>query len=144
MPAVAAGSHVTFHYRLAVSENSHEREVFSTLAGNPATLQIGGGHLAPALEQRLMGLEEGAQADFDLAAEQAFGPRNPALIQTLTRQLVEQNVEPGTRLDCGDVVEVNGPDGARVAGVVRQQDDRCVVIDFNHPLAGLPMRFSVR
>jgi FKBP-type peptidyl-prolyl cis-trans isomerase SlpA len=58
--------------------------------------------------------------------------------------LVERNVTPGTSFDCGDVVEINGPDGARVAGVVRQQDAGGVVIDFNHPLAGLPMRFSVR
>jgi FKBP-type peptidyl-prolyl cis-trans isomerase SlpA len=144
MAAIEPGSHVTLHYRLAVSEYSREREVFSTLGGHPATLQVGGGHLAPALEQCLLGLSEGARADFDLAADQAFGPRNPVLVQTLSRTVVERSVAPGTTVERGDVIEINGPGGARVAGVVREQDDRRVVIDFNHPLAGLPMRFSVQ
>jgi FKBP-type peptidyl-prolyl cis-trans isomerase SlpA len=42
------------------------------------------------------------------------------------------------------VVEFNRPDGGRVAGVLKARDAQRVVIDFNHPLAGLPMRFSVR
>jgi FKBP-type peptidyl-prolyl cis-trans isomerase SlpA len=144
MAAVSPGSHVTLHYRLAVGEDSREREVFSTPDGHPATLLIGGGHLAPALEQCLIGLQEGVSADFDFPADQAFGARIPALVQALARTVVERNVEPGTTFDYGDVVEVKGPDGARVAGVVRQQDAERVVIDFNHPLAGLPMRFSVQ
>jgi FKBP-type peptidyl-prolyl cis-trans isomerase SlpA len=41
------------------------------------------------------------------------------------------------------VVEFNRPDGARVAGVLKERDARRVVVDFNHPLAGVPVRFSV-
>ena len=62
MARVETGSHVTLHYRLAVVTDGEEREVVSTLTSRPATLQIGSGQLAPAIEARLVGLDEGAQA----------------------------------------------------------------------------------
>ncbi len=43
----------------------------------------------------------------------------------------------------GDIVEFNAPDGGRFAGVLREHGQRRVVVDFNHPLAGRPLRFSV-
>jgi FKBP-type peptidyl-prolyl cis-trans isomerase SlpA len=41
-------------------------------------------------------------------------------------------------------VEFNAPDGLRFSGVLKRHGDDRVVVDFNHPLAGLPVRFSVR
>jgi len=43
----------------------------------------------------------------------------------------------------GDVVEFNAPDGRRFAGVLKERGAERVLVDFNHPLAGLPLRFSV-
>jgi FKBP-type peptidyl-prolyl cis-trans isomerase SlpA len=143
MALVAAGSHVTLHYRLAVVAKDGEREVVSTLAGHPATLQIGAGNLAPELERRLIGIEEGACATFDLAAEEAFGRRSPDLVQALTRRVFDQYADPGVDYHAGDVLEFNAPNGGRIAGVLKDQDSERVVVDFNHPLAGMPVRFSV-
>lgn len=144
MPVVSSGAHVTLHYRLAVLGEDGEREVVSTLEARPATLQVGAGHLAPALEERLIGLAEGARASFDLPAGQAFGPRNPALIQALTRAEFDRHAGADGDFAAGDVLEFNAPGGGRVAGVLRQRDGERVVIDFNHPLAGMPVRFSVQ
>lgn len=144
MPVVSSGAHVTLHYRLVVLGEDGEREVVSTLEARPATLQVGAGHLAPALEERLIGLEEGARASFDLPAGQAFGPRNPALIQALTRAEFDRHAGADDDFAVGDVLEFNAPGGGRVAGVLRQRDGERVVIDFNHPLAGMPVRFSVQ
>jgi FKBP-type peptidyl-prolyl cis-trans isomerase SlpA len=144
MAVVAPGSHITLHYRLAVVDGDGEREIVSTLGSRPATLQIGAGHLAPALEQRLLGLQEGEQAVFDLAAGHAFGPRNPALVQSLTRALFDRHTDSGAAHAVGDVLEFNAPNGGRMAGVLREKDRDRVVVDFNHPLAGQPVRFSVQ
>ena len=43
----------------------------------------------------------------------------------------------------GDVVEFDIPQRGRVAGVLQSRDERTVVVDFNHPLAGQALRFSV-
>lgn len=143
-PRVAAGSHVTLHYRIAVRLEDNEHEVVSTFDARPATMQVGAGQFSEALEQRLIGLEEGQEANFDLAAGEAFGHRAGDLVQTLTRATFDANADPGTEYVPGDVVEFNAPDGLRFSGVLKQHGDDRVVVDFNHPLAGLPVRFSVR
>jgi FKBP-type peptidyl-prolyl cis-trans isomerase SlpA len=144
MARIAPDSHVTLHYRLAALVEGVEREVISTLDGRPATLQLGGGHLAVGLEARLHGLEEGAEATFELAPAEAFGDRNPDLVQSLTRAAFDTNAGADGGYAAGDVVEFNDPRGGRLAGVLKESGDRRVVVDFNHPLAGLAVRFTVR
>ena len=144
MARVETGSHVTLHYRLAVVTDGEEREVVSTLTSRPATLQIGSGQLAPAIEDRLVGLDEGAQSQFELPAGEAYGQRHPDLVQTLARATFDAHADPQTEYVPGDVVEFNSADGMRVSGVLKSVDEAQVVVDFNHPLAGLPLRFSAQ
>jgi FKBP-type peptidyl-prolyl cis-trans isomerase SlpA len=142
MARVETGSHVTLHYRLAVVTAGEEREVVSTLGSRPATLQLGGGQLAPAIEAQLVGLDEGAQAQFELPAGEAYGQRHPDLVQTLARATFDANADPDTEYVAGDIVEFNSAEGMRVSGVLKSLGESQVVVDFNHPLAGLPLRFS--
>lgn len=144
MSRIAPDSHVTLHFRLAALFGDVEREVVSTHGGHPATLQLGGGQLAAGLEARLVGLAEGQEARFELAPSEAFGERNPQLVQALSRAAFDASSDRGSDYAPGDVVELNGPDGGRVAGVLKEHGERRVVVDFNHPLAGIPVRFSVR
>jgi FKBP-type peptidyl-prolyl cis-trans isomerase SlpA len=143
MARIAPDSHVTLHYRLAALVDGAEREVISTHGGHPATLQLGGGHLAATLEEKLLGLDEGAQATFELTPAEAFGERSAQLVQSLSRVAFDANADAGTEYSPGDVVEFERPDGGRLAGVLKERDGRRVVVDFNHPLAGVPLRFSV-
>jgi len=143
MIRIAPDSHVTLHYRLAAVVDGNEREVMSTVGGRPATMQLGSGHFAAGLEARLLGLAEGDEASFEVAPEEAFGARNPALIQAISGTEFDAN-SGGEDYRPGDVVEFSGADGRRVAGVLKVRDTERVVVDFNHPLAGLPLRFSVR
>ena len=99
--------------------------------------------LAPALEERLIGLADGAHAGFDLPADAAFGPRNADLVQRLPRAVFEAESER-TDYSPGDVVEFNAPGGGRYAGVFRALEAEYAVFDFNHPLAGQPVRFDVQ
>ncbi|GMV59014.1 MAG: hypothetical protein AMXMBFR72_21140 [Betaproteobacteria bacterium] len=142
MPRIAAGSHVTLHYRLAVTGDGVEREVVSTFDTKPATLQVGAGQFAPSLEVCLVGLDEGAQATFDLPQD-AFGVRKPELVRVLTRAAFDANTAADGDYAPGDVVEFNAPDGGRFAGVLKEHGERRVVVDFNHPLAGRALKFSV-
>lgn len=144
MNRIAPDSHVTLHYRLAALVEGGERDVVSTFGGRPATLQLGGGHLAAPLESRLVGLAEGDETSFELGAEEAFGARSPDLVQALTRAAFEANADAAGEYVPGDVVEFRRPGGGRFAGVLKDSDDRRVVVDFNHPLAGVPLRFAVR
>ena len=69
LPVVTADAYLTLHYRLAAVDGV---DIISTLNGNPATLQLGGGQLAPFLENSLIGLPEGSKGVFELAPEAAL------------------------------------------------------------------------
>lgn len=143
MNTVQPGSFLTLHYRLAGADG---QAVVSTFDGPPATLSVGAGQLAPAIEERLIGLAEGAEAAFDLAPGAAFGEHNPQLVQRVTRSLLREiSREPDAPIGVGDVVQFPSPHGrGSVAGVVRECGGEHLLFDFNHPLAGQPVRFEVR
>ncbi|GAA4025267.1 peptidylprolyl isomerase [Actimicrobium antarcticum] len=140
-PVVCDGAYLTLHYRLASQDGT---EIVTTFNDNPATLQLGSGQLAPFLEQRLLGLPEGAHQTFDLLPDEAFGPRNPSLVQRVTRATLAENSQFGVEYAIGDVVEFNAPNGGRFAGVLREFSGDDTVFDFNHPLAGQSLKFEVR
>ena len=140
-PVVTESSYLTLHYRLAVAGGA---DIVTTFNGTPATLLLGQGQLAPFLEQRLIGLPEGAHQTFELDAGEGFGERNPDLIQSVSKATLEENSVPGTEYTVGEVVEFNAPKGGRFAGVLLEMRDTTALFDFNHPLAGQPLQFEVK
>jgi len=139
---VQEGSFLTLHYRLAGPDGA---DVVNTFAGQPATLSLGSGQLAPAIERELIGLTEGAEHRVALPAGAAFGDRNPELLQRVKRSLLQQLGDPDASYAVGDVVEFPTPDGqGQYAGVVREVGEGWLLFDFNHPLAGQPVTFEVR
>jgi FKBP-type peptidyl-prolyl cis-trans isomerase SlpA len=138
---VAPGSFLTLHYRLAGPAG----DIINTFADKPATLSLGTGELSPAVEQQLIGMEEGAHATFELPAGAAFGDRNPEMQQWVARSLLAQMGDPDEKYAVGDVVQFPTPDGSgSYAGAVIESNDTAVRFDFNHPLAGQPVTFEVR
>ncbi|MFG6449673.1 peptidylprolyl isomerase [Roseateles sp. BYS180W] len=139
---VQPGSFLTLHYRLSGPGGA---DVINTFGDKPATLSLGCGELAPALEQRLLGLAEGAHCHFDLAPGEAFGPRNPEMLQRVARSLLRQLGDPDEDYQLGDVVQFPTPDGqGHYAGVVCGLEAEDLLFDFNHPLAGQALRFEVQ
>ena len=122
-------------------------DIINTFGGKPATLSLGNGELSPAIEQRLLGLAEGTRTTFELAAGEAFGERNPELLQWVARKLLNELGDPDEKYSVGDVVQFPTPDGlGQYAGAVQQVKEvgDAVLFDFNHPLAGRPVRFEVQ
>lgn len=145
VPLVQPGSFLTLHYRMAGVGGG---DIINTFNDKPATLSLGSGQLSPAIEQRLLGLAEGSRATFELAAGEAFGERNPDLVQWVARKLLDKLGDPHERYSVGEVVQFPTPDGqGQYAGAVRQVregENAAVQFDFNHPLAGQPVEFEVQ
>jgi FKBP-type peptidyl-prolyl cis-trans isomerase SlpA len=146
---IQADSFLTLHYRLAGPAG----DVINTFNDKPATLTLGTGELSPAVEQRLLGLQEGSHASFDIPAGEAFGERNPDMVQWVARSLLDEMGSAGETYQVGDVVQFPTPDGlGSYAGSVRQVGKSgvkgtvadAVLFDFNHPLAGQPVTFEAR
>lgn len=139
-PVVTETAYLTLHYRLASMDGD---DIVSTFQDNPATLQLGMGQLAPFLEACLLGLPEGAHQIFELPPEKAFGPRNPDLIQRVSLVTLRENSDQEQEYQIGDLVDFAAPGGGRFAGVLCALDEDGAVFDFNHPLAGKPVKFEV-
>jgi FKBP-type peptidyl-prolyl cis-trans isomerase SlpA len=138
---VKSGSHVTLHYRLSLADGTN---VVNTFGDKPATLLLGAGQLAAPLEEILVGMKVGHHSTFQLEAGQAFGPRNPELIQRVTLATLRANAMVGEDFTPGDLIEFNAPGGGRYAGVLKEVGETSALFDFNHPLAGQALTFEVQ
>lgn len=134
--SAAAGRLVTLRYRISLDDGT---EVLSTFGGNPATLALGRGELAPALEDCIARAVPGERSTFRLAPGTAFGARREDLVQTLPRDAFAADLVLGP----GEAVEFSAPGGERHVGMVQAVDATGVRVDFNHPLAGRGVHFEV-
>ncbi|HEU4775949.1 MAG TPA: peptidylprolyl isomerase [Telluria sp.] len=137
---VTKSAYLTLHYRLATLDGT---DIVTTFNGNPATLMLGQGQLAPFLEDCLLGLPEGTHKTFELSPAQGFGERNPDLIRAVSRATLDENSDPEAEYKVGDLIDFAAPGGGRFAGILREIGEESALFDFNHPLAGQPLRFEV-
>ncbi len=133
---VQPDSLLTLHYRIA---NDDDIALVSTFDSSPATLQLGNGELAPPLEQCLIGIIPGERHVFLLDPNQAFGSHNPQLVQ----RIGIADLPAGTTPELHGLIEFSSLAGESFTGMVRELDNEAVLVDFNHPLAGRPIRFEV-
>jgi FKBP-type peptidyl-prolyl cis-trans isomerase SlpA len=139
---VQLGSFLTLHFRLSGPDGV---DMINTFGEKPATLSLGTGQLAPGIESQLIGLAEGAHQTFDLPPGTAFGEHNPALLQRVKLALLHEWGDSEAEYQVGDVVQFPTPEGEPgAAGTVRERGGDWLLVDFNHPLAGQPVRFEVR
>jgi len=132
---VLADSLVTLHYRIALSNG---QPLLSTFEATPATLKLGAGEMLPAMERLIVGLPIGSRRVFELSAEEAFGPHRPELVERVRREHM-----PSEEIEAMSIMEFVAPNGSKYSGLVREIDDTSALIDFNHPLAGKPIRLEV-
>jgi FKBP-type peptidyl-prolyl cis-trans isomerase SlpA len=141
---VQPDSYLTLHYRITLISGPASGSVFAdTYGGNPATLQLGMGQWSPSLEAVLIGQPEGAEFSTEISAAQAYGDRNPELIQWVGRKLLDQHSEPGMQYEPGDIVTFTSPEGLKYSGVCKESRSDAALFDFNHPLAGANLRLDV-
>lgn len=105
----------------------------------PLAYVHGVGAAIPGLEAALEGKSPGESLQVSVPPEEAYGQRNEDLISTVPREMFEGVDEVKTGMQFQAETE-NGP---RIVTVVDVEDDQ-VVIDANHPLAGVTLNFDVR
>lgn len=134
---VAGGDTVSLRYALRLQDGTEILSNFNDPA--PHTLTLGDGTLAKNLEQWLIGIAAGERHVFLLEATQAFGASQPELLHTLPAA----EVMTGKPLQIGSLVEFIQTDGVSLAGLILAIEDDTVKVDFNHPLADMPIEFEV-
>ncbi len=95
---------------------------------HPMVLAVGSSQLMPKLHEEIQKLDIGDKKTVEVAAEDAFGKRDPSKIQLIPmKEFKQQNIRPVVGLPLS--LEGN-------PGIVRTVDGGRVRVDFNHELAG--------
>ncbi len=109
----------------------------------PLEFFFGGYDLLPKLEEAITGQAAGFQTDLHLEPEHGFGEYDPALVCFEARTLLPDHLEQGMQFD-------GLPEGAATQGMpadviytVTEIYPEHVVLDGNHPLAGMALQLAL-
>jgi FKBP-type peptidyl-prolyl cis-trans isomerase SlyD len=132
---IAENKVVSIDYKLQDDEG---RVLDSSEGREPLQYLHGKGNIIPGLEQALTGREVGEEVKVDVPPEEAYGQRDPQLVQSVSKSLFQgvEKIQPGMQF------QAQTPEGNRVVTVVDVAEEE-VKIDANHPLAGQTLHFDV-
>ena len=126
---------VTFHYML---RDLRGAVIDESIGGEPISFLEGSGQIVEGLEEGLRGLPPGVKAKIAVPAAKAYGERDETQVQHVLKSLlpIEGEVKPGDQFRAGEdafapIVTVRGVEGEEL------------LLDANHPLAGLDLEFEV-
>lgn len=126
---------VTFHY---VLRDPSGRVLDTSAGGEPVTYLEGAGQIIEGLDAQLRRASAGEKTRVTVGAKSAYGERDPAQIQRVKRGVLPIEGE----LKVGDQFQA-GPDRyAPIVTVAAVEGDE-VLLDANHPLAGVDLTFEV-
>ena len=112
--------------------------VDSNVGGQPLVFMFGKGQIIPGLESGIKDMAIGEKGDVLVKAADAYGEYNAEATQE-----VPKDQFAGIELTEGMTLYGQGEDGSTVQVTVKEIKDDSVVIDFNHPLAGKDLMFTV-
>ncbi len=136
--ALKIGEHtkITLHFSLCLDDGSI---IDTTFDKKPASFEFGDGQLPEGFQSYLVGMCAGQQGEWLVPPEKAFGQPNPNNRQTIKRNAFPPDME----LAEGLMVSFSDANNSEIPGVVKVIGDEQVEVDFNHPLAGQTLKFSV-
>lgn len=134
--AIANNQQVSIEYEL----KSKGEVIDSNIGKEPLVFTFGSGQIIPGLESRIAHMEAGQSEEVNVPAAEAYGEYDEAATQTIPKK--ELGEIPN--LEVGMPLQGQSPDGQVIRAVVKAIADEEVVVDFNHPLAGQDLDFTVK
>lgn len=128
---------VTVYYKLSDAQNNLLED------GQEPIIYLHGGYddTLPALEKALDGKEVGYKTMIQVEPEEAFGQYDPLLVRVEDRELFPTPLEVGMQFEGIPESDTSAEDA--VIYMVTDIADNKVVLDGNHPLAGIALRFEL-
>ena len=111
---------------------------------DPTEFFFGGEDLLPKVEEALDGQEAGHEAHLHLEPEHAFGDYNAELVCFEARELFPEGIEPGMHVEGLPEGAVTPDMPADTVYTITEVYPSHVVLDGNHPLAGLALRMRLK
>ena len=137
MLPVGPDTKITLHFSLSLEDGSL---VDSNFDKDPVTCIFGDGKLLSGFELALTGLVAGVEQTIVIEPENGFGQHNPSNIQEFSRKDFADSLD----IEIGLLISFADANKAELPGVVIDFDEKIVIVDFNHPLAGHAIGFKVK
>jgi FKBP-type peptidyl-prolyl cis-trans isomerase SlyD len=139
MKTIQANARVVLEYTL---KNDKGELLDSSDAddGEPIEYVHGYGMLVPGLEVALANLAVGDTKDVVVSPEEGFGERDDELVMEVDRS----DFPDPAKIEVGDEFVAESPDGDEAPMRVIELKEETVVVDANHPLAGVTLHYSVK
>lgn len=137
MNIVSYGSRVTVSY---IGTLDNGRIFDDTANQGPLTLTIGANQVFPALEQGIIGMQEGSIRNIVLAADEAYGPH----LKENLLQLSRDAFPAGKEIRIGQKISMDFANGTARVMLVTAVSEAGVTLDGNHPLAGQELTFALK
>ncbi len=134
---IAKNTVVTVNYRLSDAQNNLIEE------GTQPMVYLHGGYenTLPKIEEELDGKDVGYSSTIQIEPEDAFGDYDPALIKVEERKRLPEPIEVGMQFE-GMAEGADEDEEPTIFTVTEVAEDK-VVLDGNHPLAGMALRFEL-
>ncbi|MHC1599162.1 MAG: FKBP-type peptidyl-prolyl cis-trans isomerase [Candidatus Methanofastidiosia archaeon] len=130
------GDKVKVNYTGKISDGS----VFdSTDEAEPLEFIIGDGNIIPAFEQSLIGMSPNDKKTIRIVDKEAYGPHIEELVQVIDRAEIPDDV----KFEVGQRILVGASEDDAVEFIVLDINEKEVVLDANHPLAGQDLTFDI-
>ena len=125
---------VTLHYTVSTEDGT---TLDSSEGKNPLVVLLGRRFLIEGLEDALMGKNKGDKFDVAVSPEKAYGERADELVQSVPKSMFDgMDVQPGMSFRATS-------EGGEQSVIVIEVSEEEVIVDGNHPLAGVPLKFDV-
>lgn len=131
-----AGCEVSIKFSLTLGDGTLVDE---TSDDETLDFTLGDGTLFPAMEELIEELEQGEKSNFIVGPMDAFGMPDEENVH----ELPQSDFADKSVLQVDNIIEFNTPAGDTVAGQVIEVGKDSVKVDFNHPLAGHTLMFTV-
>jgi len=115
-----------------------DKVVDSNVGGAPLVFMFGKGQIIPGLENGIANMGIGEKGDVLVQPADAYGEFDESATQE-----VPKDQFAGIDLEVGMTLYGQGEDGGTVQVTVKEIAEENVIIDFNHPLAGKALMFTV-
>ena len=133
---VQNGLVVSMEYTLIVDGE----ELDSSVGAGPLQFLAGYDNIVPGLEREMIGMKIGESKDVVVVPEDGYGEFDDEAFMEVPRSEFPNDME----LEEGMELHVSDEDGQEQMAFIESFDDETVRLDFNHPLAGEELRFTVK
>ncbi|MDY0387622.1 MAG: peptidylprolyl isomerase [Methanolobus sp.] len=136
--AIKNGDTIKIDYTGTLDDGS----IFDSSANHGQALEftVGSGKVIKGFDDAVRNMELDEEKEFRLEPAEAYGEYEEALVDTVSRDLVQTSMN----MEVGKTFLVQTPVGQQIPAKIINLTDDEVTFDLNHPLAGKALTFKIK